>query len=511
MKIEDKFSAIFDGLKLAYGTYLIEGKAANGKTTGKAKVMRETRTTEHWTGHLSGKGQSIGIVPINENNSCKWGCIDIDQYNFDHKALIDKIRKLKLPLVVCRSKSGGAHVFLFCSEWIAAKTMQDVLNHVCSALGYGGSEIFPKQIALNLPRGDTGNFLNMPYYDQEGGLRYAFNDDGTAATLEEFFLLYDEHVQTKEGVESLTINEDQTAAVTDGPPCLQILCKEGIGEGARNNGLFNIGVYLRKAYPDDWETQILSFNMQYIKPPLPLNEVNVVAKQLQKKDYTYKCSDAPINAYCNNELCRTRKFGIGASASGVQIANLRKYNSIPPVWFLDVNGQPLELQTEDLMNQAAFQRACVEQLNFLPRTVQKAMWEQRINALLQDMTDTEGSVVEVSQDVSVTGQFLEHLEDFCTSQQAGEAKEDILLRRPWTDEDASKTYFRLKDLETYLLKQNFKTYKSHQLAQRLREAHAEGKMLKISGKAVRVWELPAFLSVQRPVSTPMFDTGEVPF
>jgi hypothetical protein len=127
------------------------------------------------------------------------------------------------------------------------------------------------------------------------------------------------------------------------------------------------------------------------------------------------------------------------------------------------------------------------------------------------MTDTEGSVVEVSQDVSVTGQFLEHLEDFCTSQQAGEAKEDILLRRPWTDEDASKTYFRLKDLETYLLKQNFKTYKSHQLAQRLREAHAEAKMLKISGKAVRVWELPAFLSVQRPVSTPMFDTGEVPF
>ena len=30
------------------------------------------------------------------------------------------------------------------------------------------------------------------------GLRYAFNDDGSAATLEEFFGLYEAHVQTPE-------------------------------------------------------------------------------------------------------------------------------------------------------------------------------------------------------------------------------------------------------------------------------------------------------------------------
>ena len=45
--------------------------------------------------------------------------------------------------------------------------------------------------------------------------------------------------------------------------------------------MFNIGVYLRKAYPDSWESEILNYNMQYLEPPLPLNEVNIVAKQLE--------------------------------------------------------------------------------------------------------------------------------------------------------------------------------------------------------------------------------------
>ena len=52
--------------------------------------------------------------------------------------------------------------------------------------------------------------------------------------------------------------------------------------------------------------------MQYLDPPLPLSEVNIVAKQLEKKDYAYKCNDAPISTL-QQELCQTRKFGIVAA------------------------------------------------------------------------------------------------------------------------------------------------------------------------------------------------------
>ena len=513
MSIEKQFASIFDGLKAAYGTYKVDSKKLNGKHSGKAGVIRENRTQELWEEHLSGKGISIGIIPINEENNCRWGCVDIDVYNLDHKALLARIRKLKLPLVVCRSKSGGAHVFLFTTEWVSAKDMQEVLRHVAAAIGYGGSEIFPKQIQLNLERGDVGNFLNLPYYDHENGLRYAIQDDGSAASLDEFFKLHKKYVQTPEQLLALAIEKEQFQPIKDGPPCLQILCKEKIGEGGRNNGLFNIGVYLRKAYPDTWQAEFLTYNSQYIDPPLPLPEINVIAAQLERKDYAYKCNDAPINAYCNKELCRTRKFGIDAGVGTPMIANLRKYNSQPPVWFLDVNGTPLELDTEGLMQQAIFQRSCVEQLNFMPRSVTKPLWEGRINQLLTDMTDNEESIIEVSADASVPGRFYAHLEEFCTSNQQALAREEILLRRPYTDELEGTTLFRLVDLEMHLTRMGFKSYRPHQLAQRLRDINGQSKQINIKDKSVRVWEIPAYQSATTvEIEVPDFgDQDAVPF
>ncbi len=505
----DTFSSIFDGLKIAYGTYKIEKQQANGKNTGKAAIIREPRDTALWEGHLSGKGRGIGIIPINEDNKSVWGCVDVDQYPLDHKVLVEKIRKLKLPLVVCRSKSGGAHCFLFTTEWVDAKDMQATLQQISAALGYGGSEIFPKQIKLNLDRDDVGNFLNLPYYDAEDGLRYAIKDDGTSATLEEFFELYENYKQTPEQLTALQVGDpEEVLPMKDGPPCLQFLLKNKISEGGRNNGLFNIGVYLRKAYPDSWESEILTYNMQYLEPPLPLSEVNIVAKQLEKKDYVYRCSDSPINAHCNKDLCQTRKHGIGAAIQGAAIANLRKYNSNPPVWFLDVNGEPVELDTEALMSQAAFQKCCMEQLNFMPRSVSKQVWEGRIGGLMNEMRDNESAIIDVAEDASISGQFYDYLEEFCAHMQKANDKEEILLKRPWTDEETNKTMFRIKDFEAYLKRNKFFEYKLHKIAQRLRDMGAQSRLMKIKGRPVRVWEIPAFDNADVDINTPSFGSGE---
>ena len=504
-----KFSSIFDGLKLAYGTYKIEKQQANGKNTGRAAIVREPRTTALWEGHLSGKGRGIGIIPINEDNKCVWGCVDVDQYPLDHKVLVEKIRKLKLPLVVCRSKSGGAHCFLFATEWVDAKDMQATLQQISAALGYGGSEIFPKQIKLNLDRDDVGNFLNLPYYDAEDGLRYAIKDDGTSATIEEFFELYESYKQTPEQLTALQVGDpEEVLPMKDGPPCLQFLLKNKISEGGRNNGLFNIGVYLRKAYPDSWESEILTYNLQYLEPPLPLSEVNIVAKQLEKKDYAYRCSDSPINAHCNKDLCQTRKHGIGAAIQGAAIANLRKYNSNPPVWFLDVNGEPVELDTEALMSQTAFQKCCMEQLNFMPRSVSKQVWEGRIGGLMNEMRDNESAIIDVAEDASISGQFYDYLEEFCAHMQKANDKEEILLKRPWTDEETNKTMFRIKDFEAYLKRNKFFEYKLHKIAQRLRDMGAQSRLMRIKGRPVRVWEIPAFDNADIDIKTPSFGSGE---
>ena len=198
MSNSEKLASIFDGLADAYGTYHVQKKQANGKNVGTAKVHHEPRTTAHWDRHIAGEGKALGIIPINRDNSCKWGAIDIDIYPIDHKAIIDKIKKHKLPLVCCRSKSGGAHLYLFSSEWIAAQDMRDTLSQIASALGYGGTEIFPKQIRLHAD--DTGNYLTVPYFNAEEGFRYALHEDGTAATIEEFFELYETCVQPPEQI-----------------------------------------------------------------------------------------------------------------------------------------------------------------------------------------------------------------------------------------------------------------------------------------------------------------------
>jgi hypothetical protein len=248
--------------------------------------------------------------------------------------------------------------------------------------------------------------------------------------------------------------------------------------------------------------------MQYLEPPLPLNEVNIVAKQLERKEYAYKCGDSPINSYCNKDLCRTRRFGVGAAVQGAAIANLRKYNSTPPVWFLDVNGEPLELDTEALQSQGIFQKACMEQLNFMPRSLQRTAWEARISALMAEMRENESAVMEVSQDASTSGQFLEYLEEFCSHLQIASDKEEILLRRPWTDEDEGVTYFRLRDFEGHLKKNKFFEYKAHRIAQRLRDINGESTVMKIKGRSVRVWSIPSFEKIESDIEPPRFNEDE---
>ena len=72
---------------------------------------REIVTDKHWEDHLNGIEPSLGIIPINEDNECRWGCIDVDKYTLDHKEILKKVNQYMLPLWVCRSKSGGAHIF----------------------------------------------------------------------------------------------------------------------------------------------------------------------------------------------------------------------------------------------------------------------------------------------------------------------------------------------------------------------------------------------------------------
>jgi hypothetical protein len=511
-----RFAILFRGLDKAYGTVDLTGQEANGKRKGKYTFVREKRTAETFSRHLAGEA-SVGIVPINEGGVCWWGAIDIDTYPLDHVSIVKRVESLKLPIVVCRSKSGGGHLFLFLKEAVPAEILQIKLKEIASEIGCAdGTEIFPKQIQLVLERGDLGNFLNLPYFNCEGGgLRYSVKSDGSAATLEEFLDIAEATAISLEKLEALSFEKNSPEVdqrLRDGPPCLQALLRQGFPEGTRNNGLFNVGVYLRKAFPDEWENKILEYNQSVMVPPLDLKEVNIVADQVKKKNYQYKCSDQPIVGHCNKDLCRSRKHGVGGGSNTPTISSLRKYDSEPPLWFLDVNGAPVELDTEALQKQPRFQILCMEQINFMPRTIVRQAWEAQMNALLSQMVTTEGAIISTSDDTSIRGQFYDLVEEFTTHMQVAEDREEILLRKPWLNEESNRVFFRLKDLEAFLKRNKFLEYKSNKIAQRLRDIEGTPEVLRIKNRHVRCWAIPAADPIEDSFSSNFTKTEEdIPF
>lgn len=184
-----KFKNIFEGSESAYGqTRKTEEYDERGKHKTKSFITKQAPTDKMWQDHLQGVDPALGIIPINADNKCKWACIDIDIYSLDHKKLIDKINTKKFPLTVFRSKSGGAHVFLFAKEFVPAAILRNKLKDIASTLGYARAEIFPKQNQVKTERGDTGSFLNLPYHNVDQTLRYAFKSDGTAMNINEFLI-----------------------------------------------------------------------------------------------------------------------------------------------------------------------------------------------------------------------------------------------------------------------------------------------------------------------------------
>ena len=70
------------------------------------------------------------------------------------------------------------------SDFVEAKKLRNKLVELAGELGYADCEVFPKQIEIRADRGDTGNFLNLPYFNGSDSFRYALDDRGDSCTLD---------------------------------------------------------------------------------------------------------------------------------------------------------------------------------------------------------------------------------------------------------------------------------------------------------------------------------------
>jgi len=327
-------------------------------------------------------------------------------------------------------------------------------------------------------------------------VRYAFDSEGNAMLdIEKFFKHYDKNVLTVDQFNKLELKEQEEDDFFEMPPCLVTLLSEGVGEGIRNETMYNVGVYLKKRFSEDdlWKKKMNHYNIKYFKPPINASELVKTQDSLDNKDYFYKCKDEPLVSFCNSKLCVTKKYGVGDGAPVQTISQIRKYNSDPPLFFCDIDGQTVITDTAVLHDPDKFSMACMEQIGKPQMPMSKIIWRKMLIKLLEEKLETD---TKATEDLKVDNQLREYMEDF-TNKVRGKDINDIQRGVAYTDDIYS--YFKMKDFWRHLLKNKWpdKRYPKHVVVQKLQTLlNVTEEYTKVNGKTVRCFKMLKILSVE---------------
>lgn len=501
----ERFRQLFRGRENCHGQFEI----AEDK---RPRTVRGPAPDTAWDTHLQGVGPYLGIVPVMQDLGCYFGAIDIDDDDTDHLALAEKVQQAKLPLITCRSKSGGAHLYVFTLEPVPAKTLANKLKAWAAVLGYTRNkkddrpiEVFPKQAKLDADA--LGNWINLPYYGGDQTNRYAIVS-GKPASLEEFLTAAEAArvslaMLNALGAAKATTPEpeyDPTKPFAAGPPCLQRLHADGFDEGGRNNGLYNICVFFKLAYPSRWQ----DLSQQYadtFDPPLPDAEVKGTIKSASSKDYCYTCDQLPIAPVCDKRGCEPLPFGFTAfrrkklAAALPRLSGLTKILTDPPLWELTVDDTTVRLDTDDLLMIARFTKVVAERCNVLMPILKMHEWRDQVVALMEHVVE-----VDASEGAGVSGQFRFLLDEFLKRRAHAKSLDDLLRGLPV--EKDGRVYFRSGDLVGFLAQRNFYDYKPREIYVAIKDLGGEHHVMKVKGAATNTWHIP----VPQQEQTEPFDT-----
>lgn len=491
----ERFAALFRGLDRAYGVYEIKKNGLAGeKVKGQAKTLQKEVTLELYQRHLEGKS-SLGIIPIRDDSTCLFGAIDVDIYkNFDIKEFSKKVYISGLPFIPCRTKSGGVHLYLFLEKPVKASVLKSWLVNASIALDLDGSEIFPKQKKLADPTA-LGSWINLPYFNAKNTDRFAIIN-GKQLDFKAF-LDYAEKNKPK----NLELPKEPEKDLEDAPPCIQRLCAEGIVAGKKNNSLLNLGIFLKKKYPEIWQDKLKEANKLYCNPPAEAQTIKNVIQPLTRKNYFYTCAMTPIVDLCDKSACKKMAFGIGNTPI-VTIGDLVKLATDPPIWVLDVDGDKLELSSDELLEQNKFRRACLEKIMKLPHKMKGEDWDELIRQKLEDAV-----TIDAPKDAGPEGQFLRLVEDFTMNRQLAKVKDEMLMGKPWSNGEGL-IYFRSGDLLRYLDNNKFRDFKPKKMWAVLRQIGAVYETIRLKGKPVKIWGIPEFNRQEEPFDIPETEKGE---
>jgi len=458
-----RFNDLFVCNPEVHGQTALTGKTRDrdGKADSKSFLVKASLTTDIWEQHLKGD-KIIGCTPLVNEDRVRWGVLDVDVYQESNtiEDILKSVKEHNLPFVVCRSKSGGAHVYLFFSEEVSAANVIDKLKSFSAFFGQGACEIYPKQPKISNRKDDSkyGNWINMPYSGNPT-LQYAFDIEGKALNPEEFLTYAQSKTLSVDEFKDLVVPTLDVEELPEGPPCLNYIFQNRTQHSeSRNITLSNVAVYLKKAQPTDWKQLLPKFNRKFSEP-LEDREVEAIISSYSKKDYKYQCSNQPLCKYCDASLCGQRKFGIGGEEFLPNNRSLMQLKSDPPLWFLTLDDSEIQLTTEQFDSFNQFNQKVMEKLLFKYPPIKQDDWVKQQNLLLKNCTQ-----IDIPFEMTPVGQFVEYVSMFCAS---ASDNPDALKSGPIK---VNGNYlFRMIDLKDYLNQQRFKELPDNKILSSLKQ------------------------------------------
>ncbi|QEE43852.1 hypothetical protein FVA81_04155 [Rhizobium sp. WL3] len=479
----ERLLELFRGAEERHGTYtkrlrLVGQKMEMKDEDGKGPLdVRGPPTAELWERHLAG-ASPLGISPVREDGMCRWGVIDVDDYaGLDHAGLVRDIGRLGLPLVCARSKSGGAHLLTFASDWMPQSEMNQRLRDWAGRLGHGDAEVYP-------PASGSGNWLNMPYLGDDESIRCGIKENGMGMAVAEFLAAAERVRQMPQRV-------------------AQGRARRLLAEYSADISACSAGGRAKLVYGRAKDMGRL----------VGKGEIEEDEAQATLLDAAVACGLGASEAlgHIRNGLKDGAAEPDAPSASNrSRIPILQRIVILTGgderLWRVTVQDHgDITLPPKEVLHFFSFKVRCAEELQVVFSQPKEAEWVERVDDALQ-FAEEEA----LPRDETVSGAFHDLLTAFCNDRYRAESLDEVLLGKPFVDDNDGRTYFRFADLMAHLQSSRdggFKAMSRHAVGRLLKATGAEGadhgKTTKpLKGRVTELrWVRTSLL--ERPVELPL--------
>lgn len=503
-----RFMRLFRGNTRSYGQWDPAKPKEKSSRTEKGQYPDSA-----FEAHLDG-GIGIGIVPVRDDGTCLWGAIDLDNHGSDKDidigAVERRVATLGYPLIPCRSKSGGVHLYMFASEPVRADMMKAVLTRWAKELEVDGVDcIYPKQgrLAKNAEGVQAlGNWINLPYYDVDASTpSRAAVSNGKRLSLEAFLLKAE-----SEAVDAAQLGKYFSDDLSEMPPCLQARMRSGgFGAGERNDGTYQVAVFCRKRDPDTAKDAAHDLAVRFMESgPIPFKERDkTIRSVLTTRSANYKCET--FKDVCDREACRKLKFGISegeyeqmaARSTMPRFHSLVKFRNAEPMRFDlsvgedDESSRRIEgLTIDELVSFPELRKAVMAKTHIVLPRLKNDEWDKILRELFEKV-----SIEDVPDDSTPEGQvrirLLEFLRKANLKSEGDETKDREALVRGvpvvQLHQDERVVMFRHVDFVAYLTKTKTDAIKNKDLWFRAnRSMGVQNARVRVGKNVIPVWYLP---------------------